>query len=227
MKKEKTKSKIIQAAIKCFTELGVENTKLVDIARAAEINHSLVLYHYKEFDSLCYDVIDSLVQDFFQFFYKVSFNSNQQADSLLKSFISTHFILAKKNRGKYSIWLYFYYKASQDRKYQQLLALIRFSLREKIGQVVQSYVPNKVPPLDHDEFEYISNYILSVISGNLILALTEEKQSIHIFQKYCFDQIHQFLSSFLTSKYPGELSSPLKNNEASPIAQPLSDLSSQ
>lgn len=208
MKKKGTRKReeIIQAAIKCFAEQGIENTKLVGIAKAAGINHSLVLYHFKDFDTLCFELVESLVQEFFDYFYKVSFIHQSDFEKLLRSFISAHFILAKKNRDKYSIWLYFYYRASIDRRYKQLLSMIRLSMREKMILLFMPLCEQHQSKLDQTETEYLADHILSSISGHLILALTEEKRSLSNFQEQTFDQIRFFLVQFFKQKYRQQIS---------------------
>lgn len=49
---EETRAAILQAALKLFSERGFEGAALRDIAALAQVEHSLVRYHFKDKDAL-------------------------------------------------------------------------------------------------------------------------------------------------------------------------------
>ena len=58
-----TKSKILQAAFKLFSNNGFEGTSMREIAKHAEVNLSAINYHYQSKEKLCSEVLNKAGDD--------------------------------------------------------------------------------------------------------------------------------------------------------------------
>ncbi|MCB9093272.1 MAG: TetR/AcrR family transcriptional regulator [Halobacteriovoraceae bacterium] len=191
-KKSKTKSKIIESAIRCFARKGVAQTKLIDIAEDAKINHSLILYHFKSLDEVCYSVIESILNEFLEALRKFESKTIVNHTAHLRSYVQSYFILAKKSPARFSIWLHFYYKASHDERYKKLLRIIREYSLDKIRTLLLHYMDESGVTLPPQDLQDASTFVLSIINGNIILALTESefpmeeygRQTLRIVERY-------------------------------------------
>jgi AcrR family transcriptional regulator len=186
--KSKKKLDIIHSAIKCFNQYGIEQTKIVDIAKEAQVNHSLVLYYFPNYEDIVMAVTESLIQELNDATIKAINSPHKDSLELLRNYIESTFKLVKKNKDKFTIWLHFYYKASQDNKYNELNKSIRNQARERISEIVKSCSSeNLCKNFSDDELADISNYILGLITGNLIVAMTEDKEQIDYYSKLTYD----------------------------------------
>ncbi len=190
------KEKIIKSAIKCFNETGIEQTKIVDIAKYAEVNHSLVLYYFPNIKDLGKAVIESLIDELNQSTIKALEKSEQNSKALLKSYIDSTFLLVKKNKNKFTIWLHFYYKASHNQEYQDLNQKVRHQGKERIRSILLSLSEKKlIPSLSPELLEESTDLILGLMTGNLIIAMTESEKPT----SYYSDQTYKIVEKYLLS----------------------------
>jgi AcrR family transcriptional regulator len=192
-KKTDTRKNIIDAAIKCFGRKGIENTKLIEIAEEAGIKHSLILYHFKDFDELCLNVVDDIVNEFYQAGRNFLPQKTSDPIDFLISFVVSHFIIAKKNKNRFSIWLHLYYKASQDERYAQKLKMIRLNSSEKIQTLLLQYYTQNDAKLSQEILERDVMFILSILSGNIFLAMTDDSSSFDHYIKLSKEMIKNYL----------------------------------
>lgn len=182
-----TKDKIISAALKSFAKNGIEQTKLIDIAEAAKIKHNLILYHFQDFEELCKACIEQVVHNFFKETQKISLEKQKNASKHLEEFILGHFQLAKLHPAAFSLWLHFYYKASIDPHYKQLLKTISTSSMEKLKSIFMQYSIEKNLTHTETQIEYYSQIVIGQIIGQLMLSLSEEKPNFANEAKICFE----------------------------------------
>lgn len=185
--KTPTKQRIIAAALRCFERLGIEQTKLVDIAQAAKIRHNLIIYHFKDYENLCLACVEQVVHNFFMATQQIALAEQRNAEKHLSQFISIHFQLAQIHRRSYSLWLHFYYKASIDPRYRQLFQTITLSTTEKLKSILLHYCRENLNTEPVNKIENLSQMLLAQIIGQLILSLATEKDSYDDDIKKCFD----------------------------------------
>ncbi len=181
-----TKEKILKAALRCFAKKGIEQTKLIDIAEAAKVKHTLIIYHFKDFEQLCLATVEQVVHNFFQETQQVSFEKQKNAAQHLEQFISSHFTLSKQHPGAFSIWLHFYYKASIDNHYRKLFNTITVSSVEKLKSIMIQYCSEK--KLQHSELqiELFAQTIIAQIIGQLTMTVGQEKPDYELGAKSCY-----------------------------------------
>lgn len=60
------RTRVLRAALELFSSKGFEGTGLRELALAAGVNHSLVLYHFGSMDGLWKAVVGELLEDYFR-----------------------------------------------------------------------------------------------------------------------------------------------------------------
>ncbi len=197
VKKISPKKKIINAAIRCFGKTGIENTKLIEIAQFMGIQHSAILYHFKNFDHLCNAVIEDLIEEFYTAGEKLLPPTSAQPLEYIQTFVRVHFLMAKKNKTRFSLWLHFYYKASQDERYHQKLKMIRLNSSEKLKTLLaQFYSDHSMSEAQKKQkIEDNATFILGLLSGNLILSLTDREQNFEHYLEHTQRAIESTLAN--------------------------------
>ena len=61
-KGQRTARKIIDAAARCISKLGIEKTSVTNIAKEAELKRSLVAYHFPRKDRIIFHVFEMTVE---------------------------------------------------------------------------------------------------------------------------------------------------------------------
>jgi AcrR family transcriptional regulator len=181
-----TKQRIITAALKSFAKKGIEQTKLIDIAETAKIKHNLILYHFKDFESLCLACVEQVAHSFVHLTQQVSLVKQKNAHEHLEHFIAAHFRMAQIHRGAFSIWLHFYYKASIDPHYQQLFKTITMTSTEKLKSILIQYCQEEKKNKSELHIELLAKTIISLIIGQLIVSLAQEKPDYALEAKSCY-----------------------------------------
>lgn len=194
-KKISPKKKIINAAIKCFGKRGIEHTKLTEISQIMGIRHSAILYHFKTFEQLCDAVIDDLIEEFHSAGEKFLPSQSHDPIDYIMTFIRVHFLMAKKNKIRFSLWLHFYYKASVSENYSKKLRMIRLNSSEKLKTLLsQLYMQqNRQFPSDQARSQQLEDdtiTILGILSGNVILSMTDDENE--------FDHYLEITQNFIT-----------------------------
>ena len=188
-----TKEKIINAAIRCFARMGIEQTKLIDIAEAAKIKHNLILYHFQDFEELCMACVEKVVHNFFQETQEISLEKQKNTLHHLQEFINAHFQLAKQHPAAFSLWLHFYYKTSHNDHYKQLLKTLTFSSLEKLKSIIMQHAHEKNLEMSDLQIELSAKMIIGQIIGQLILSLAEENPNFDHEANVCFHMAKEFL----------------------------------
>src|SRR5688572_16888767 len=116
-RKSKNKDDIVKAALKVFLAKGVSETKIVDIAQEAGVQHSLVLYHFKHFSDLYLAVLQLIIDDTKTKTQEIK-SGPQDFWKKLEKFVSLPYEKGLENKGYLRLWMYFYYEASQDERFR-------------------------------------------------------------------------------------------------------------
>lgn len=181
-----TKERIIKAALRCFAKKGIEQTKLVDIAEAARVKHTLIIYHFKDFEKLCLACVQQVVHNFFQETQHVALAKQKNAAEHLEQFISSHYHMARQHPGAFSLWLHFYYKASIDNHYRKLFNTITLSSLEKLKSIMIQYCSEKKLERSDLQFQLLGQIIIAQIIGQLILTIGQESPDFSVGAKSCY-----------------------------------------
>ncbi len=123
--KEKTKGAIRQAALECFTENGADRTTMLEIARRAQVPHSLVHYYFDSQEELFAEVFESVVSHIREYVTPPLEKIGATPGEALMGYVRAHFKWARAYPAEFAIWLYFYYAAVLGERYRKLNAGIQ------------------------------------------------------------------------------------------------------
>lgn len=73
---QENKKKILESSIKFFSEKGIHQTTLADVAMDAGISKGTLFYYYKSKDELLYDILDIAIRELTELITKVIQESN-------------------------------------------------------------------------------------------------------------------------------------------------------
>jgi AcrR family transcriptional regulator len=193
-KKVSKKELIIQAALRCFNEVGIEQAKIIDIAKYAEVNHSLVLYYFPNYDDLGRAVIESLITKLNDATVAAIEGDEGNADKLLEDYILSSFKLVNENRKEFTIWVHFYYKATHSDEYKELNQTIRNQGRERMQKILDACIEQNIcRSLNDSEKKETVDFIMGLITGNLIVSMTEKEDRIEQLGELTAKTVRQYL----------------------------------
>lgn len=89
--KQKTRENLIQVSIQLFSEQGIQNTKTLDVAKAAGMSHGSVFTHFPSKNDLLIEVIDEMGRRIAEEFRSI--NPSQKS---LKSVLRSHLNILEK-----------------------------------------------------------------------------------------------------------------------------------
>lgn len=193
-KKVSTQFKLLEAAIKCFAKKGIEHTKIIEISKAAGVSHSLLLYHFPTYEKLCLEVIHYILGGLKNQTIEAVSKTTHNPLKALEDYVQTPFKWARQEPDHFSLWMYFYYKASNESTFRSLNSDIRLVGRERIRHLILELIVIGIIP-HHDTKAVFEATILiqGIITGNTILAFTENGLDSEIMAKLTYKEIKRIL----------------------------------
>lgn len=91
MDKLSTEEKVLNAALKEFSEHGYEGARIDRIARLAKVNKAMIYYHFKSKEALYEKIFSNIIQSIYGFIKDYISSENDQWDQvypLIESYIS-------------------------------------------------------------------------------------------------------------------------------------------
>ena len=190
-----TKERIVEAAVRAYLKLGVSQTKTKDIALEAKIDQPLINYYYPEADTLFLDVVRNVWAHLREFTVQHAFRNPDDPKATLVGYIWAPFDWAVKNRGLFSIWVYFYHMASDRDAFTQLSTSIRHGGRDRISLILYSAIEKGIFEVPKGtSVAEVSILIQGLITGNTIMAGTENPPQFKTFAKITEKTILEMLS---------------------------------
>lgn len=174
--KKASKTKITEAALKCFIEKGIVGTSFKEIAQAAGVHQPLIKYHFKTFEELFASVIQSLLEDIKQRSIRaVEAHPNNPKMALLEYSVAT--LRWNKEKPQYKpIWTFFYHMASYNEYFRSINDMIRKVGRDRISlllfQIQESEHSSLAEGRTIADLAYV---IQSHITGDLVMSSTESR----------------------------------------------------
>ena len=96
------REKILSCAIEKFAECGYANTKMMDLAEMAEVNHALIHYYFRNKATLYEEVVQMLFNAWEQNIKSVSWEGDNPRE-ILSDYIKTYFLFHKHYQNFYRI----------------------------------------------------------------------------------------------------------------------------
>lgn len=191
-----TKDKIVQAAIRCYIEQGVAQTRLNDIAKAAKLAPPHLHYYFKDPADLQRAVILEVLKSL----KDASLAGAKETATFreeFESYVRAPFLWAKENPGLATIWLYFYHLCSFDPEMRKLNDQIRETGRERILLFIFKGVREGVfkPREKHLTIEDLALSIQGLITGNSVIAFSEGKLQTEKIQSTTLSTIYELVNA--------------------------------
>lgn len=133
---EDGRARIVAAALACFHDLGIERTRVADIAKRAGVDHSLLYYHFPEPDALNAEVVIRILDSLREFTQQSLEQGPQDAPRLLDRYLEAPYRWGRRNPVLASLWLYYYYLASHRDRFRGIAGDRRQAGRERITRIL-------------------------------------------------------------------------------------------
>ena len=117
-KGQKTAQKILEAAARCISKVGVEKTSVTNIAKEAELKRSLIAYHFPKKAEIFYKVIISITQSIVEM--RTTNTLDLKGREKLQQVLLTYTDFFYQNTHYFNCYLHFFYMSSIDEKYRKL-----------------------------------------------------------------------------------------------------------
>ena len=168
------KSRIVQAAIKCFIKHGVAQTRMSEVALKAGVDQPLIHYYFPTPDTLYASVIQEIVEELKEEVVEALSKGAADPAQALTHYIRAHFAWAERNPGLFALWIYFYYLAGFNPTFTAINKLIREAGRDRIASLI--YRGIEQGDFSLPKTTTVSTAALNIqglITGNVIMAATE------------------------------------------------------
>ncbi len=143
-KGQKTAQKILEAAARCISKVGVEKTSVTNIAKEAELKRSLIAYHFPKKAEIFYKVIISITQSIVEM--RTSNTLNLKGKDKLQQVLLTYTDFFYQNSHYFNCYLHFFYMSSIDEKYRKLNDQITHNSLEVLKEAIREiYDTEKIP----------------------------------------------------------------------------------
>ncbi|MDD0852957.1 TetR/AcrR family transcriptional regulator [Halobacteriovorax sp. GB3] len=172
-KGEKKKMEIIQAAIECFSSIGLENTTYQSIAEKIETRRAHVAYHFKEKEL----IFESSVRYILWTYQKISLGHVKKAKSgreMLHLYVEAVFEWAKRYPEQVSVMLLLYYQCTLNEK----LLTLHDELRSLGEQRIYYILSEKVENFPKEKCSLFSKQIQNLTSAAILDSFTTKSKGL-------------------------------------------------
>lgn len=191
-----TKLKILKSAIKNFGTSGVHNTKMALIAQEAKVEPPMINYYYPNFDSLLKDVVEYILEHMNTNAFKAFETDINKPLNALENYIRAYFQWSDKNRHMLSVWIYFYHVTCYDKRFSQVNKSVRDFGKDRISLILYKAIDSGEIKLKKNwKVEDLALTIQSMITGNCIMAITEESGDFSQMCEYTIKVLHELIKS--------------------------------
>ncbi len=168
------RARIVSVALKLFAKQGAAHTKLLEVARAAKVDPSLITYYFPTLDQLYLDVIQEVILSYNAYMLTRVAEHPREAVRALEAYVKSYFEWASENRGMFTVFLHFYHLASFKPQFAALNAMTRVAGRDRVvGMLFKGMAEGSVVTMDQDEVRERAHAIQSIIIGGVVSAATE------------------------------------------------------
>ena len=191
------KKLILDNSFGLFLSKGIANTKIIDIAKAAKINRSLIYYYYKDINEIFIDIITMVLGDLKKTTFEFIEKPHSSTLALLKNYIFAPFYWAQTKPNHWQMWLYFYYLCSSIDEFQLMNTEIRQNGRARIESMIYMGIGKKEFQFDdHFDVSRAAFSIQGLITGNLVLGFTERGLDFKVVAEDTYQTVQRYLLAF-------------------------------
>lgn len=166
---------IVNAALSCFMEKGVNNTRLREVAEFAKIDQPLVNYYFPTMNALYSEVFLAVLNHVNDFMLaQMERKSSSSPLKLLLNYCESYVDWVAKYPGHSSVFLYFYYLTTVEASFLEMNRNIRVTGRDRISRWLYEGIEArefKLPP--GMKVSEVAWSLQAMISGVCLQAKTE------------------------------------------------------
>jgi AcrR family transcriptional regulator len=164
------KLEIIQAAIDCLAELGLENTNYEAIAQRLQTRRAHIAYHFGEKNQIFLAVVKFILGTYQQTLVDALTNVKDQTDAkaLLRAYINAAFDWAEQEPKQLQCMLLLYYMCTLHTEFLELHHQVRLGGTERLSYLITLSSPELKP----SEATRRAKTLQNLLSGTLLDAVT-------------------------------------------------------
>lgn len=159
-----------------MAQKGVADTKLIDIAKMARVDHPLVKYYFPQINELHLEIFQIIVNDLKDHVLDKIPSASKSPKELLKNYINSYFDWGNKNPIFVSLYLFFYYQASFKKEFVDLNSSVRQTGRNRIEAMLYEGCAKKAFKIKPDDVPNVAVSIQGLLTGNMVMAYTEKNK---------------------------------------------------
>lgn len=171
---DKTKRKILEAALKLGRKIGIENLTLQKIAQEAKVSYFAVHYHFggkdKNVNRSVVEYVGTEAAGYIS--RKLETASHDRQMDLVESYIRGTYEWAQEKENHAIFWLYYYYLCAVDKKLGEINRAILANAKQRITRLIfENIGRKKMPPMAG--VENLASEIHQTLMGGVITATIE------------------------------------------------------
>ncbi len=161
---------IIEAAIKNFASVGIENTTPAKIAKTCKISRPLVLHYFKDVESIFFVAI-KLIRAEFQQLAIEAIEKHKTPTDQLKAYAHSTLDWVEQKPDHVKVWLLFFYYCGLRREYKALNTELVNMGHDRIAALLELGLASK--EFKFKDSQITAKAIQNVITGAVLCAMTE------------------------------------------------------
>ncbi len=165
-KSEQTKFAILEAAIKIYSELGIEYVSYEDIARKAKVTRPLVNHHFPDKRQL-FELAIKYIRTQFQQLAVNAIQKEKSAMDQLKAYVISTVQWTRTSPAHAKTWVFFFYLSISDKELRTMHKQLTTMGMERLRVLLQMVAKENGFPIDN------LNERAKIIQRNITGALLE------------------------------------------------------
>jgi AcrR family transcriptional regulator len=193
--KKDRREQILAVALKLFARNGVAHTKLLEVAKTAKVDPSLISYYFPTLDALYMDVVQKIIESFNGVMLEALSTHSRTAEVALEAYVKSYFRWATDHRGVFTVFLHFYHLASFKPEFTAINEVTRNAGRARIeAMIYRGMAEGAFGKIPAERVTELSSTIQAFIIGGVIAAFTERDPKPEVSGQQTWTAIHRLLA---------------------------------
>jgi AcrR family transcriptional regulator len=161
---ERTRIQIIEAAIRCYASIGMDNTTYEKIAAVCKVSRPLVIYHFPDYEKLALSTF-RYVRANMQEFAVNAIESKQTSAEQFIAYVESVFQWTVKYEQHFKVWLLFYYFCGINPQFNEIHTELVTIGHQRIAILINQLRKNNLP---QEELMVRAKMIQVLITGAMV-----------------------------------------------------------
>lgn len=167
-KGEKTRLKILEAASRCISKIGVEKTSITNIALEAELKRPLIAYHFPKKDRIFLEVVKSIIVNLSIELDELQSQKAKDGRQGIIEILTLYIDFFQNNSHYFHCFLHFFYMASIKNEYRDLNTKIKTIALSRIGEKVELLLKENDLNIDNKYIYNFTDLLYTKVFGTII-----------------------------------------------------------